>query len=82
MDSSSKTVRIRFRQVNTLKHQADSLQKESEQSVKEDKNREAGYEAENKTPQGPKHKSAHSFQAGLIALAKKEDFGRESNLRS
>jgi hypothetical protein len=61
VDSSSKTMGIRFRQVKTLEHRADSLQKESEKSAKEDKNREAGYEAENKIPQGSKHKSAHSF---------------------
>jgi len=61
VDSSLKTVRIRFRQVNTLEHRAGSLQKGSDRSVKEDKNREAGYEAEDKIPQGPKHKSAHSF---------------------
>jgi len=61
VDFQSKTVGIRFWQVKTLEHRTNFLQKKLEKSAKEDKNRGAGYEAENKIPQGLKHKSAHPF---------------------
>jgi hypothetical protein len=80
MDSSFNKMGIQLRQVKTLEYRLYFSRQEYKESTKEDKAWEARFEAGKQNPLGLKHKSVHSFQAGLTTTAKREGFDRGQNL--